>query len=190
MIDYLNDVKPLEDIGLTDTVIASHLSARTLHSIPCEETKVVLEGAEAIVENPVTQTRSGSLIAHYETTTGDEAKLLAWFISHVMVRGVEVTSHEYPRSVELAFVINGLPESLLAVASDIIALGGGQPDLGTVEADVVACREAYDAGQAELARQESIRALQADIENTWINPAISDGTSTVAEVRAAIKAGL
>jgi hypothetical protein len=37
---------------------------------------------------------------------------------------------------------------------------------------------------------DAIQQLKAEIENTWINPALSDAASTADEVRAAIKAGL
>ena len=191
MIDYLLDIKPLEDQGLDDATIANHLSSRTLNPIPCEDTKVLLEGSGAIVEDPVTQQRSGTLIDHYASLpVGEEKSLLSWFISHVMGRGIQVTSHDYPRSIQLAIVVAGLPSSLESLASEIISLGGGQPDAGTVAADVVAARDAYNAEQAEAARQASIEQLRAEIENDYINPAIADGSSTEAQVRAAIKAGL
>ncbi len=190
MIDYLTDIKPLEDVGLDDANIAFALSVRTATPILCEATKVALEGSGAIAEDPVTQTRSGPLIDHYGTLSGAEAVLLAWFISHVMIRGVEITANTYPRSVEVASVISGLPAGLLDVADEIIELGGGRPDAGTTEADVVAARGQYEAEQAEEQRQQSVQAVQAEIENTWINPAMSDGVSTAAQVRAAIKAGL
>ncbi len=190
MISYIKDVKPLEDQGLNDVEIAYALSARTANSIPCGDTKVVLAGSGAIIEDPLTQQRSGTLIEHYETLTGVDKSLVSWFISHVMVRGVEIGSNDYPRSTELQTIVDGLPTSLDSVAEEIIALGGGQPDAGTTEADVVDSRTRYQAEVAEQERKDAIFALQAEIENTWINPAISDGTSTEAEVRASIKAGL
>jgi hypothetical protein len=76
------------------------------------------------------------------------------------------------------------------VAQKLLQLGGGQPDAGTVEADVVAARAVYDADVVEQTRQDTIRTLAAEIENDYINPAVSDGVSTEAQVRAAIKAGL
>lgn len=190
-IDYLADIKALEDAGIDDATIASHLSARTAKPIPCADTKIVLEGSGAIVEDPVTQQRTGTLITHYQSLSdGNEKSLLSWFISHVMVRGIEINASEYPRSLELGLIVNGLPAELSQVAADIVALGGGQPNAGTVEADVVAARATYEQEQAEIERQDSIRTLQAEIENDFINPAVADGVSTEAEVRAAIKAGL
>jgi hypothetical protein len=59
-----------------------------------------------------------------------------------------------------------------------------------VEADIAASRNHHAADLAEQQRRIEITALQAEIENTWINPAISDGVSTADQVRASIKAGL
>lgn len=44
--------------------------------------------------------------------------------------------------------------------------------------------------KAQLVEREAIEALRAEIENTWINPALADPSSVSANVRAAIKAGL
>lgn len=33
-IDYLSDIKPLEDAGVSDIEIAAHLSARTANALP------------------------------------------------------------------------------------------------------------------------------------------------------------
>ena len=66
----------------------------------------------------------------------------------------------------------------------------GKPYAGTVEADIVASRNQHAADQAEQQRQSEILALQAEIENDYINPAVSDGVSTADQVRASIKAGL
>lgn len=44
--------------------------------------------------------------------------------------------------------------------------------------------------KAQLVEREAIEALKAEIENTWINPALADPASVAATVRAAIKSGL
>lgn len=46
------------------------------------------------------------------------------------------------------------------------------------------------AAKSQLIEREAIEALKAEIENTWLNPALADATSVAATVRAAIKAGL
>lgn len=74
---------------------------------------------------------------------------------------------------------------------DFFALGGGlmYPE-GVTEAEVNAAIAAKADQDAEIVRQQTIESVRANIENTWINPAISDGVSTAADVAAAIKAGL
>jgi hypothetical protein len=190
-IDYLNDVKPFEDAGMADADIAFHLSSRTAKPIECSEAKIVLEESGLVYEDPVTLARSGTLIDRYNAMTNAELKaLLGWFISHVFGRGSQISSDTSPRAVQLASVIADLPAEMQPVAQQLLDLGGGQPDAGTIEADVVAARATYASEQAEQTRQQSILTLQAEIENTYINPAVSDGVSTEAQVRAAIKAGL
>jgi len=190
-IDYLRDVKEMEDAGSTDLEIAQHLANKTESPIPCGAAKVVLEESGLVVEDPITLQRSGTLVDRYNAMTDPELKaLLGWFMSHVFGRGEQISSASYPRAVQLAAVLADLPPALQTVGQQLLALGGGQPFTGTVEADVVAARQVYQDEQAEVARQDSIRALQAEIENTWINPAVSDGSTTAESLRATIKAGL
>jgi len=190
-IDYLRDVKEMEDAGSTDLEIAQHLANKTESPIPCGAAKVVLEESGLVVEDPITLQRSGTLVDRYNAMTDPELKaLLGWFMSHVFGRGEQISSDSYPRAVQLAAVLADLPPALQTVGQQLLALGGGQPFTGTVEADVVAARQVYQDEQAEVARQDSIRALQAEIENTWINPAVSDGSTTAESLRATIKAGL
>lgn len=182
-IEYLRDVKPLQDDGLNDSEIAVALSCMTAFPIPCEATKVVLEGESAIEENPVTQQRSGSLIAHYESLSGSPAKLLAWFISHVMIRGVEITSNEYPRCLEVASVIGSLPPELSGIAEQIIDLGGGQPNIDTTAADVEKCRSDFFATEAMYEREaEASRKY-----NEFLSPVLTDPNATNETIAAALQ---
>jgi len=70
------------------------------------------------------------------------------------------------------------------------ALGGGKPYESVTAADVASVRDAYDAEVANSVRVDEIEQLKAEIENTYINPAISDGSSSADQVRANIKANL
>ena len=83
-----------------------------------------------------------------------------------------------------------LPAEMQPTCDELIAIGGGKPYAGTVEEDITVSRNQHVAEQAEQQRQSDIIALQAEIENDYINPAVSDGVSTADQVRAAIKAGL
>ena len=190
-IDYLRQVEPLEAQGLTDSEIAYSIANQTLRAMPCYDSKLVLEEAGLVREDPVTGQRTGSLIEHYQAMEDAQLKsLTGWYISHVFGRGENVNSHEYPRSSQVAMVMEDLPAEMQPACDQLIALGGGKPYAGTVEADIVASRNQHAADQAEQQRQDEIFALQAEIENDYINPAVSDGVSTADQVRAAIKAGL
>jgi hypothetical protein len=58
------------------------------------------------------------------------------------------------------------------------------------EEEVAASVAAYEASQADIDRQNEILALQARIENDFINAALSDGESTASQIIESIKAGL
>ena len=186
--DYITDIQPLEQQGLDDTQIAAHLSARTANPFLCSDAKILLEESGAVVEDPVTIQRSGTLIVAYEAMADQQIKsLIAWFISHVFGRGEQVSSNTYPRSVQVATVIASLPPELQAVGQQLIDLGGGQPDAGTTAGDVAASRAAYEAQQANEMRVQEIEQLRAEIENDYINPAISDGITNAIDLRNTIK---
>ena len=190
MIDYIADIFPLES-SMTDSEIAIHLSARTQKPIPCDDARVALMESGAVVEDPVSGARGGDLIDHYAgLSPGEEKSLLGWFIAHCFGSGDEVSTNSLPRSVQFALVEAGLPVELEAAAGSLIALAGGRPDPLVSTADVVSLRVAHNDSVSEMARQDSISSLRAEIENTWINPAVSDGVSTETEVREAIKSGL
>ena len=109
-IDYLRDVKPFEDAGMTDAEIAFHLASRTAQSISCDAAKIVLEESGLVYEDPVTLARSGTLIDRYNSMPDNELRsLLGWFISHVFGRGSQISSDTNPRAVQLAAVIADLP---------------------------------------------------------------------------------
>ena len=58
------------------------------------------------------------------------------------------------------------------------------------EEEVAASVAAYEASQADIDRQNEILALQARLENDFINAALSDGESTASQIIKSIKAGL
>ena len=157
-VDYQKDVLPLEDAGMTDSQIAVHLSARTQRPIPCDAAKIVLEEAGLVVEDPVTLQRSGSLITHYAGMADGQLKtLLGWFIAHVFGRGTQLSSDTHPRAIQLAAVLSDLPPAIQSVGTDILALGGGQPQAGTTEQDVADARAAYEAQQLRVAAYADIQ---------------------------------
>jgi hypothetical protein len=191
VIDYQLDIKPLEDEGLTDEQIAQHLASRTLRPMQCSSARIILQETGAVTVDPVVNARDGLLIDHYEEMEdSSNKKLLAWFINHVMGEGEDVSTNEYPRSVQWASVTASMSEELQEVVALLVESAGGQPDAETEAPDVAEYRAGYTLQQFDVARVDAIQQLKAEIENTWINPALSDFASTVDEVRAAIKAGL
>jgi len=191
MLDYISQIEPLESAGKTDAEIASYYNSITSSPIPCAELKVLLEESGLVSEDPVTGNRVGSLVDHYAgLSSGTEKSLLGWFISHVFGRGVEISSDEQPRAGQVALVVAGLPAEMAGVVDSMYALGGGKPYESVTAADVNSARDVYNAEVANSLRINEIEQLKAEIENTYINPAISDGVSIVDQVRENIKASL
>lgn len=183
MLDYTLDIQPLEDAGVTDDVIAAHVSTRTMQALPCSEARVILQESNAVFEDPVAGTRAGSLIDHYSgLPEGEEKSLLGWFISHVFGSGETVTTDRYPRSIQLATLVEGLPSDLEQLADAMIALGGGQPDAGTTATTVSNVRDAYFANEAMAQRQ-----LVADQKfNEFMSPVLNDVAATDADIASAL----
>jgi hypothetical protein len=195
MIDYLSQVKPLEDNGLSDAEIAYSIANQTAKPMSCAESKIVLEENGLVVEDPVTGQRSGSLIDHYKVMSDLTLKALAgWYISHVFGRGESVNSDTYPRSSQVAQVMASLPADMQPAADALIALGGGKPYAGTTGADVVASRDRYNAEQAEQEAEQEIQIAVDALElryitqyNKNISPLIDARNITEADWVAAIQ---
>ena len=159
MIDYLADVKALEDAGVSDSVIAQHLSTRTMQAMPCSDARVILQESGAVVEDPVAGTRAGSLIDHYSGLPQGEAKsLLGWFISHVFGSGEVVSTDSYPRSIQWSSVTAGMGADLQIVAQSLVDAAGGQPDEPVTVEQISEARETYIASQAAAEAEREARA--------------------------------
>ena len=159
-IDYLRDVKPLEDQGISDEVIAQHLRDATANAIPCSSAKEILQENGAVIIDPVTGDKSGLLISYYQTLdVGSEAQvLIAYFIEHVFEGGSEIDTNVYPRSIQWAAVTSAMPESLQGVVAALLDAAGGRPNPDASVADIVASREAYEAEQAAAEAEREARA--------------------------------
>lgn len=161
-IEYVRDVQPLADEGYTDDQIADHLAAKTARALQCSDLRVLLLETQAIVIDAITGGKSGPLIDHYSTLTGEQQHLLGWFIAHVFNGGENVSTDEYPRSVQLSSVLATLPVELQSVGNAVVELGGGKPHESTVTADVVTARQVYD--DAVAAEQAAEQAQQAVLQ--------------------------
>ncbi len=159
-IDYLRDVKPLEDKGISDDVIAQHLRDATANAIPCSSAKEILQENGAVVIDPISGSKSGLLISYYQSlAVGSESQvLIAYFIEHVFGDGVEVDTNVYPRSIQWASVTSAMPESLQGVVAALLEAAGGRPNPDASVADIVASREEYEAQQAAAEAEREARA--------------------------------
>lgn len=177
-IDYLRDVKPLEDQGISDDVIAQHLRDATANAIPCSSAKEILQENGAVIIDPVTGDKSGLLISYYQALdVGSESQvLIAYFIDHVFEGGSEIDTNVYPRSIQWGSVTSAMPESLQGTVAALLDAAGGRPNPDVSVADIVASREAYEAQQAAAeAEREAAEetALQFQKYNGLYNANIS-----------------
>ncbi len=159
-IDYLRDVKPLEDKGISDDVIAQHLRDATANAIPCSSAKEILQENGAVVIDPISGSKSGLLISYYQSlAVGSESQvLIAYFIEHVFGDGVEVDTNVYPRSIQWASVTSAMPESLQGVVAALLEAANGRPNPDASVDDIVASREEYEAQQAAAEAEREARA--------------------------------
>lgn len=159
-IDYLRDVKPLEDQGISGEVIAQHLRDATANAIPCSSAKKILQENGAVVIDPITGEKSGLLISYYQTlAVGSESQvLIAYFIEHVFEGGIEVDTNAYPRSIQWASVTSAMPAELQVTVSALVDAASGRPNPDASVADIVAVREAYEAEQAAAEAEREARA--------------------------------
>lgn len=171
-IDYLSEVKPLQDAGVSNADIATHLNAKTLGSMQSQASIYVLQDTGAVLIDPVTGNKFGSFITYYESLPDGDAKNLIAFALDRWYSGQDVSTDEYPRSVQFDSVCATLPADLQAVCDQLVAEAGGKVHSGVTEADVVASQTAFEQEQAT---QEAVLALENQytaLYNTNIVPLI------------------
>ena len=164
MIDYLMDIKPLQDEGVSNATIAAHLSARTAIGMSTESTRTTLQETGTVLTDPVmVNQRSGTLIDFYQTLpAGDNQTLIAWFLSEVFsMTAVAISTNQYPRSLQFASVEAALPVEIQVVSEQLVAASGGRLDAGTTEAQVVEIQTTWDD-------EEALRELVEAQENKYV----------------------
>ena len=158
-INYLRDIKPLEDQGISDANIAVHLNSKTLFSMQSEECKYILQDNAAVLLDPVkVDQRSGSLIEYYQSLEAGGAKSLIAFYLGRIYADQPVATDQYPRSIQFASVEASLPESLKEVSAKLVESAGGRPYSGVTEQDVIDCRAAWEQAEADRIAEEEAKA--------------------------------
>lgn len=178
MINYKADILPLENAGVSDADIAAHLNSKTQNFIPSDSARYILEDNAAVLKDAVTGEKFGTLISHYNSLPADDLgrALIAFFIDRAY-EGEYIDTSVYPRSVQFKSVCDGLPESLHAVCSALVAAGGGRPHSDVLESDIATLRSesnAADQAAAEAAAQleaerEAARIAQEEMEAILYN---------------------
>ena len=166
-MDYLTDIKPLQDQGFSDADIVLHLNAKTARPMQPDESRYVLQDTGAVLTDPVTpDRRTGSLISYYQALPdGDAKKLIAFFISRIY-GGEVVRTDQWPRSLQFKSVEDSLPTELQSVSAKLVELAGGRA-ASVTEADITAAQQAWEDQEAQrLAQLEADRqaAEQAELQ--------------------------
>jgi hypothetical protein len=153
-MDYLTDIKPLQDQGFSDADIVLHLNAKTARPMQPDESRYVLQDTGAVLTDPVTpDQRTGSLISYYQALPdGDAKKLIAFFISRIY-GGEVVRTDQWPRSVQFKSVEDSLPTELQSVSAKLVELAGGRA-VPITEADITAAQQAWEDQEAQRLAQE------------------------------------
>jgi len=204
-MDYLTDIKPLQDQGFSDADIVLHLNAKTARPMQPDESRYVLQDTGAVLTDPVTpDRRTGSLISYYQALPdGDAKKLIAFFISRIY-GGEVVRTDQWPRSLQFKSVEDSLPTELQSVSAKLVELAGGRA-ASVTEADITAAQQAWEdqeaqrlaqlevdrqaAEQAELQRQqaEQLNNKYISLYNSNIAPLIDSQNSNDDDWVAAIQ---
>ena len=165
MTDYLFEIKPLQDQGISNANIAVHLNSKTAMPLSPQESEYILQDTAAVLVDPVSGAKFGSLISYYSTLPeGDAKNLIAFFLDRIY-SGQQVDTSAYPRSIQFASVEATLPADLQSVCARLVdEVGGSRPNTGITEADVVAIQEAWEAAEAERIAQEEAAAAEAEAE--------------------------
>lgn len=185
MIDYLSQVKPLEDVGKTDDQIARHLSQLTARPVLCADAKIAMEEAGVVIEDPITGQRSGPLVDFYQSmAAGPKKQRLGWFVTHVFGRGQSIASDTQPRASQVVDAIAELPGPMKAVGEAILKLGGGQPYENATGGDVAVARAAWQTQQ----NRDQLRTDYDAAYNEHVAPVLDSESPTLPSLLNGIQA--
>ncbi len=100
---YLNDIKPLQDQGVSNADIAALLSNRTARPMQSAESIYELQNTGAVISSPVLiSQRTGTLIDYWQgLPDGHEKDLIAFFLSPLF-DGNPVHTAQFPPSTQFA----------------------------------------------------------------------------------------
>ena len=158
-IDYLSEIKPLEDQGISFESISVHLNSKTLMPLIPDTAKYELADSGAVLQDPVRiNERSGTLIDYYQSLEAGDAKdLIAFFLGRIY-GDQPVATDQYPRSIQFASVEASLPDSLKEVSAKLVESAGGRPHSGVTEQDVIDAKSLWEQAETDRIAEEEAKA--------------------------------
>ena len=204
-MDYIADVKPLEDRGLADGQIASILSSFTNIDISLAEVENFLDFEGLAARNPVTGNWEGTLV----NVIGGASQELSDGVSELFVhlnkpRSLTIATTQEEWAVKCSSLLAGLVSANVigSQQSDgFIALGGGFRHGAVSEADVAQSRTNYEnmlaqqeadriAEEERMAAEEAKQQLVAEYlghYNTIVASVVDGESPTKANIAAALR---
>ena len=188
MLDYLVQIKPLEDDGMSDADIASLLAASTNKDISIAELENFLDFEGLAKRDALSGSWVGVLPDEVTNNNFGLGPALGKLFSHMnKPRSVIVDTTVSPWATDAADLTAGLVSAGLLTPSqqaDFYALGGGLPNTDLTEADVTQSRVDWQAQEEataqELAKIETLNQFWLRFNEKWnqyVQPAIEGGAS-------------
>jgi len=163
-MDYLTDIKPLEDQGMTDAEIASLLSASTSRDIQISELENFLDFEGLASRNAITGSWEGPLPSEIINNNFGLSAGLSSLFNHI----------NKPRSVIVDTTVSPWATDALALTGGLLAAGlinqqqydgfydlaGGRPNANVVEQDIIDSRTQWEADEAQRQADEAQRQAE------------------------------
>ena len=181
-MDYLTDIKPLEDQGMTDAEIASLLSASTSRDIQISELENFLDFEGLASRNAITGSWEGPLPSEIVNNNFGLSAGLSKLFNHInKPRSVIVDTTVSPWSTDALALTGGLLAAGLISQQQydgFYDLAGGRPNANVVEQDIIDSRAQWEADEAQRQAEEAARQAHQD----WVSSYWTQHNSTVAPV--------
>lgn len=161
---YRDKIQPLENTGLSDAEIAALIDSSTLTDIPVADLENLLDFEGLAKRNPITGAWEGPLADEIVNNVYGLGPALGELFSHInKPRSTVVDTTVSPWGLNAKALTDGLVAAGLLTTDQQVAfyaLGGGRPNEGITEQDVVDARAEYDAEVAAEAAEEAARVVE------------------------------
>lgn len=158
-LDYLRDVKPLEDLGQTDAQIAAAYSPQTETDLPTNLLRRYFHNNDLWLIDPATGLRlAGTIGEAYSGLNNAQKELLRKLENWTYNQDSIETENDLAIAAEFEQIVNGMVTLGILTSQQraaIAAMAGGLRH-GTLTAqDVADCRAAYQAEQQAAADRQA-----------------------------------